>query len=106
IHWNLFAGQLPQGKSGLDAPRFGRALDSHEPLRVPIQVSPAILAHAATLIDLKVEVGAVIAVQIEQDADAVEWLQVGIAPAVLDRGELLSGRMLAAQGDVEKILIV
>ena len=57
----------------------GVAVDRHEPARVPGRVAPAVLAHAAALVDLQVEAGRVVAVQVEQQADAVERPQVGVA---------------------------
>src|SRR5581483_2934569 len=78
----------------------------YEPTRVPGFVAPAVLAYAAALIDLQVVAGAIIAVEIEQDADAIMAAQVGIARARLDWRRVTTGRMCALERDVEKILIL
>ncbi len=57
---NALAGQLIERDRRLDLPGVGVAVDSDEPLRIPSQIAPAVVAHAAPLIHLQVKIRGVI----------------------------------------------
>src|SRR5262249_12712629 len=100
------ARQFLQRDGSLDLPARRVAADGHEPARVPALVSPAIVGEAAALIDLKMKIRAVIPIEVDQQANAIEVAEVGVALADLHRCHVPVRRMLTAQGQVEKLLVV
>src|SRR5262249_10231510 len=77
----------------------------HEPARVPALVAPAVVAKAAALIDLELEVAAVVAIEIDQETHAVEIAEIGVALPHFDRRNVAVRRMLTAQGQIEELLV-
>src|SRR5262249_32342781 len=90
----------------LGSPALRAALDRHEPAWVPAPVQPALLRHAAALVNLEVVGGGIVPIEIEIDAHAVEGPQVGVAAAGLYRRDIATVGMLALHGQVEEFVVV
>ena len=73
---------------------------------VPGHIAPAILGHTTPLVNLKLIIGLIVAVEVDENAKAIMTPQIGITLPFLTSGTCLPLRMSAANANVQIFAVV